>query len=239
MEAKPFIKEIILDREKIPNTQVYPYTIPALKNFESLRFHPDVTFIVGENGSGKSTLVEAIALSQGFGFDGGTKGVQYDPGEQATDLHLHLKSVKSFSKPDNYYFLRAETFYKVASYLAEIDPGRKYGEHLHEFSHGEAFMKTLEKLGKKGLYIFDEPEAALSPSRQLAALAKINELAQHSNCQFIIATHSPILLAYPHSTIYRLDETGIKNVRYEETEHFLVTKEFLNNYKNVLRDLLR
>lgn len=239
MEAKPFLREIILDREKIFNKQVYPYAIPALKNFESLRFHPDVTFIVGENGSGKSTLIEAIALSQGFGFDGGTKGVQYDPGEKTTDLHRHLKSVKSFSKPDNYYFLRAETFYKVASYLAEIDPDREFGDPLHEFSHGEAFMKTLDKLGKKGLYIFDEPEAALSPSRQLAALAKINELAQHRNCQFIIATHSPILLSYPHSAIYKLDDSGITRVQYEETEHFTVTKEFLNNYKLLLRDLLK
>ncbi|MDO8992256.1 MAG: AAA family ATPase, partial [Daejeonella sp.] len=179
------------------------------------------------------------ALSQGFGFDGGTKGVQYDPRETITDLHLHLKSIKSFSKPDNYYFLRAETFYKVASYLAEIDPDREYGDYLHEFSHGEAFMKTLDKLGSKGLYIFDEPEAALSPSRQLAALAMINELAQNKHSQFIIATHSPILLSYPSAVIFRLDENGITQVQYEETEQYLITKEFLNNYKNILGNLLK
>ncbi len=239
MEAKPFLKEIFLNNDSISNKAIYPYSIPALTNFKSLRFHPDVTFIVGENGSGKSTLIEAIALHMGFGFDGGTKGVQYDPREKASDLHLHLKSVKSFSRPNSYYFLRAETFYKVASYLAEIDPGKKFGEHLHEFSHGEAFMATLDKLGDKGLYIFDEPEAALSPSRQLAALAKIHELAESRRSQFIIATHSPILLSYPNATIYKLDEGGITHVQYEETEHYLVTREFLNNYKRVLRDLFR
>lgn len=239
MEAKPFLKEILLNTETIPDKSLYPYSIPALKNFESIRFHPDVTFIVGENGSGKSTLIEAIALHLGFGFDGGSKGVQYDPRERASDLHMHLKSVKSFSKPNSYYFLRAETFYKVASYLAEIDPDKEYGDHLHEFSHGEAFMTTLDKLGNKGLYIFDEPEAALSPSRQLAALAKIHELSESRNSQFIIATHSPILLSYPNATIYKLDEGGITQVQYEETEHYLVTREFLNNYKRVLGELLR
>lgn len=150
MEAKPFLKEIVLSTEKIADRGVYPFSIPALRNFGSLKFHPDVTFIVGENGSGKSTLIEAIALIQGFGFDGGTKGVQYDPREKASDLHFHLKAIKSFSKPNNYYFLRAETFYKVASYLAEIDPDREYGDYLHEFSHGVAFMKTLDRLGNKG-----------------------------------------------------------------------------------------
>lgn len=151
MQAKPFLKEILLNSESVPNKNIDPYSIPALRNFESIRFHPDVTLIVGENGSGKSTLIEAIALSQGLGFDGGSKMVQYDPGEKASDLHLHLKSVKSFSKPNSYYFLRAETFYKVASYLAQIDPGKAYGHHLQEFSHGEAFMATLDKLGDKGL----------------------------------------------------------------------------------------
>lgn len=239
MEAKPFLKQIRLSTANIADKNIYPFSIPAFKDFDEMRFHPDVTFIVGENGSGKSTLVEAIALSQGFGFDGGSRAVHYDPGEKASELHLHLKSAKSFSKPDSYYFLRAETFYKVASYLAEIDPGKEFGEHLHEYSHGEAFMATLDKLGSKGLYIFDEPEAALSPSRQLAALAKIHELAVRKNSQFIIATHSPILLSYPFATIYRLDDSGITEVQYEETEHYLVTREYLNNYNSILRELLK
>lgn len=239
MEAKPYLKEIILDRAGIQNHESYPFNIDSLRSFASLSFHPHVTFLTGENGSGKSTLIEAIALSLGFGFEGGTKSVHYNTSEYPSELFKYLKTVKSFKKPRDYYFLRAETFYKVASYADKTNYIASYGGSLHEKSHGEAFMAMLmNKLKGTGLYIFDEPEAALSPSRQLAALSRIHQLAVNCHSQFIIATHSPILLSYPYATIYNLDHDGIRKLDYQQTEQFLITKEFLNNYEVILKDLL-
>ena len=241
MEAKPYLKEIVLKRDLITSFEEYPFHIPAIKSLSSLEFHADVTFIVGENGSGKSTLIEAIALNLGFGIEGGTKNVQFQTHNNASPLFNYLTGVKSFRKPSDYYFLRAESFYNVATYMEEVGYLKSYGNDgkpLHQYSHGEAFMTTLtNKLKGNGLYIFDEPEAALSPSRQLAALSLIDKLV-NENSQFIIATHSPILLAYPNATIYQLDDTGIKQVNYEETEHYMVTKYFLNNHQEMTRILL-
>lgn len=239
MEAKPYLKEIILKREDVPSFDAYPFNIPALINFQSLKFHPDVTFVIGENGSGKSTLIEAIALSLGFGIEGGTKNVHVKTHDNASPLHKYIQGIKSFRKPSDYYFLRAESFYNVATYMGEIYSEQVklsagYGDKLlHQYSHGEAFMAALtHKFQGNGLYIFDEPEAALSPTRQLAALSRINQLVGNHS-QFIIATHSPILLSYPNATIYQLDENGIKQVKYEETEHYMVTKYFLNHYQEM------
>jgi predicted ATPase len=239
MEAKPYLQEICLQRDIVPSFDLYPFNIPAVANLSTLKFHADVTFIVGENGAGKSTLIEAIALSLGFGIEGGTKNVQFQTHNNGSQLFKYLKTVKSFKKPSDYYFLRAESFYNVATYMEEVDYLVEYGKKsLHTQSHGESFMAALSlKLKGKGLYIFDEPEAALSPSRQLEALAIINKLVtEHS--QFIIATHSPILLAYPNATIYQLDESGIKKVKYEDTEHYMVTKYFLNNHDEIMKVIL-
>jgi predicted ATPase len=239
MQAKPYLKEIILIRDYNLDQNVYPLNIRSLNFLESMSFHPDVTFIIGENGSGKSTLIEAIALSLGFGFEGGTKNVHYQTAESASLLHKYIKLVKSFKKPKDYFFLRAETFYKVASYADETNYIKGYGGSLHEKSHGEAFMALLtKKMTGNGLYLFDEPEAALSVGRQLAALARIHQLAVEGCSQFIICTHSPILLSYPNATIYQLSDDGIKLVDYQQTEQFMVTKEFLNNHENILKRLL-
>ncbi|MGF7040380.1 AAA family ATPase [Mucilaginibacter lappiensis] len=243
MEARPYLKEIILKRDLITSFEEYPFHIPAIKSLSSLAFHPDVTFIVGENGSGKSTLIEAIALNLGFAIEGGTKNVQFQTHNNASALFKYLTGVKSFRKPSDYYFLRAESFYNVATYMETETPEYlgSYGNNgkpLHQYSHGEAFMTTLtNKLKGNGLYIFDEPEAALSPARQLAALSLIGRLV-NENSQFIVATHSPILLAYPNAIIYQLDDAGIKQVNYEETEHYMVTKYFLNNHQEMTRILL-
>lgn len=238
MNAKPYLQRINFKRELITSFEEYPFNIPSINSLFSMDFHPDVTFIVGENGAGKSTLIEGIALSLGFGIEGGTKNVTYRTHNNASSLFKYLTTVKSFKKPNDSYFLRAESFYNVATYMDEVGYLKNYGvSSLHECSHGEAFMATLtNKLKGTGLYIFDEPEAALSPTRQLAALSAINDLVI-KNSQFIIATHSPILLAYPNAKIYQLDDSGIKSIKYEETEHFMVTKYFLNNHKEMTETL--
>jgi predicted ATPase len=241
MRPKPFLREISINQSEIEDRSIYPFQIPAIKNLEVLEFHEDITFLVGENGSGKSTLIEAIAVGLGFSPEGGTKNVRLETHQNTSVLHEHLKFVHSYKKPSDYYFLRAESFYNLATYVEEIDFRIGYesygGKSLHAQSHGEAFFSTLNyKLRGNGLYIFDEPEAALSPQRQLAALAIIDRLVKKES-QFIIATHSPILLAYPNAKIYQLDENGVNEIAYEDTKTFSITKNFLNNYKTTLRNL--
>lgn len=240
MEAKPYLRSISLKRDIISSFNDYPFSIPVVKELDTIEFHPDVTFLVGENGSGKSTLIEAIAMALGFGAEGGTKNVQFRSTNDTSPLHQFLRIARSFARPRDYYFLRAESFYNVATYMDDVGYLRGYGDKsLHARSHGEAFLATLSgKLKGEGLYVFDEPEAALSPTRQLAALRVIHQLVQ-ANSQFIIATHSPILLSYPSAAILLLDQTGLSSVRYEDTEHYEVTRDFLNNYTATLHHLLR
>jgi predicted ATPase len=212
----------------------YPYNIAAVRELGHLAFHPDVTFFVGENGAGKSTVLEAIAVALGFGQEGGTKNVQMRTTDSVSSLHQDLRMVRGFRQPKDGYFLRAESFFNVATYMQELG----YGPSLHARSHGEAFMTLLtDKFRGNGLYLLDEPEAALSPSRQMAALCAIHELVREQS-QFIIATHSPILLAYPGAKILRFGENGIDEVQYEDTEHFAVTRDFLNHYPRRLQQLL-
>lgn len=236
---KPFLRSISLKRDRIESYDDYPFSIPAVRELDFLDFHRDVTFLIGENGAGKSTLIEAIALALGFGAEGGTKNVQIKTADDVSPLHQYLGLVRGLARPRDGYFLRAESFYNVATYMDEVGYLGGYGnKSLHARSHGEAFMSTLtEKLRGDGLYIFDEPEAALSPTRQLATLATIHDLVK-DNSQLIIATHSPILLAYPHAKIVLLDGSGLSEVKYEDTEHYAVTREFLNNYKGMLHHLL-
>lgn len=239
MKEKPFLRSVSLNRRSIPDADAYPFNIPAIQALHTITFHEDVTFLVGENGTGKSTLIEAIALKMGFGAEGGTRNVRFATAETTSQLYHHLDVVKSFRPPTDYYFLRAESFYNVASYMEETGYLHGYGgKSLHAQSHGESFMATINnKLQGHGLYIFDEPEAALSPTRQLSALVAIHALVQQSS-QFIIATHSPILLAYPRAKILMLSEDGIEEVKYEETEHYKVTKQFLDDPGRMLGLLL-
>jgi predicted ATPase len=175
----------------------------------------------------------------GFGPAGGTRNVQMATVDPDSGLARHLKPVKSYKTPQDYYFLRAESFYNVATYMDDTGYLGGYGgKSLHGRSHGEAFIATLTlKLRGRGLYLFDEPEAALSPTRQMAALAAIHALVQKDS-QFIIATHSPILLAYPQAKILHLNDDGISEVAYEATEHYAVTRRFLTDHKRIVQELL-
>lgn len=246
LDPLPYLREVSLKREQIGSFKAYPFSIPAVRELDALEFHPKVTFLVGENGAGKSTLLEAVAVAWGFNPEGGTANFNFSTRASHSDLSRNLKLVKSFRKPKDGFFLRAESFFNVATTIEQLDEGPggppirdSYGDRaLHEQSHGESFLALMvNRFGGKGLYILDEPEAALSPSRQLAVLRRIHDLVQNDS-QFIIATHSPILMAYPQSKIYLLDGTGFSEVRYEDTEHYAITREFLNNPGRMLDHLL-
>jgi len=238
-QAKPYLREIHLKRELVESFDDYPFCIPSVRELDRLEFHADVTFFVGENGSGKSTLLEAIAVALGFNAEGGNKNSLFNTVRTHSPLHEQLKVVRSFKKPRDGYFLRAESFYNLATYMDEVGYLDGYGgKSLHQQSHGESFMATLlNKLRGDGLYLMDEPEAALSPARQLAALSAIHQLVEQRS-QFIIATHSPILLAYPRATIYQFGEDGIQQVAYEDTEHYAITRDFLNRHQQMLELLM-
>jgi len=241
-----YIRSVELLRDKIPSFKEYPFFLDAVRNLSNLKFHPGVTFIIGENGTGKSTVLEAIATAYGFNPEGGTKNFNFSTMDTHSDLHNYIRLVKGVSKPKDGFFLRAESFYNVATNIDELDketagpPLINYygGKSLHQQSHGESFLALLiNKFRGKGIYILDEPEAALSPTRQMTMISRINELVQEGS-QFIIATHSPIIMAYPDAVIYEIKE-GFQTVRYEETEHYQVSRNFLNNTQKMLDILMK
>lgn len=240
-----YIRSVELQRNKIANFGRYPFCLTAIRNLYNLEFHPKVTFIVGENGTGKSTILEAIATAYGFNPEGGTKNFNFSSMDTHSDLHNYLRLVKGVSKPKDGFFLRAESFYNVATNIDELDKGGGgpkiidyYGGHsLHAQSHGESFLALfINKFRGRGMYILDEPEAALSPTRQMTIVSRIHELVEQGS-QFIIATHSPIIMAYPNAIIYEIKE-GFKIVKYEETEHYQVMRDFLNNTQKMLNILM-
>lgn len=230
---------IALKDEKIESFDIYPFSLPVVRNLERTLLHPHVTYIVGENGSGKSTLLEALAITQGFNPEGGTVNFNFATRPSHSDLHEYLRIAKSGKRAQNGFFLRAESFFNVATAIDEIGVTNSYGgKSLHEQSHGEAFFSLMKhRFGADGLYILDEPEAALSPNRQMSMLTLIHDLIKQGS-QFIISTHSPILLSYPNATIYEIGEKGLQQVAYEESETFQVSKRFINEYEKMLDVLL-
>lgn len=234
-----YVREIRLDLP--PNMRGYPFDIPAvgcLRESGSLQFEKPVTFFVGENGTGKSTLVEAIAVAMGFNAEGGSRDHFFSTQQTHSSLHTYLRPVKTIT-PEDGFFLRAESFYNTASYLEENGNLRRYGGiSLHNQSHGEAFLSLVtNRFGGNGLYILDEPESALSPQRLLSLLVAMDNLVK-KNSQFIIATHSPILMAYPNAEILQFSEQGIRRVDYRETEHYQITKQFLDDPGRMMKYLL-
>jgi predicted ATPase len=238
-DAKPYLQRAAFKPDAVLDFDAWPLTIPAVREIERIEFHPDVTFFVGENGSGKSTILEALAIALGFGPEGGTRNVRFSTVDSVSPLHQLLRLSRGSRKPKDHYFLRAESFFNVATYMDEVgDPGTYGPRTLHKASHGESFMAVLlHKLRGQGLYLMDEPEAALSPARQMAALAAIHQLVRDGS-QFVIATHSPILLAYPGARILQFDGAGITEVRYEDTEHYAITRDFLDHYPRRIAQLL-
>lgn len=234
-----FVRQIMVRQDQRAELHdSYVFSIPAIQSFTKLDLNKKVTFFVGENGSGKSTLLEAIAVACGFNAEGGSKNFRFSSRSTHSGLHEYLRVVKGIPYAKDGFFLRAESFYNVASYVDELGVDDSYGgKSLHEQSHGESFLALVKnRFWGSGLYILDEPEAALSPARQLALLVLLHDLAQE-NSQFIIATHSPILMAYPDADIFLLDEEGIQKTQYQQTEHYFITKRFLNDPQGMIREL--
>jgi len=239
MLSSQYLIDLTLNRSEIASFDEYPFNLDAMRNFSRLKLHPKVTYFIGENGSGKSTLLEAIAVALGFNPEGGTKNFNFETKQSEYELSKYLWVTKSHLQPRDGFFLRAESFFNVATQIDELDLKGWYGgKSLHEQSHGESFLTLMTtRFRGDGIYILDEPEAALSPQRQLAILSRIHDLVRDSS-QFIIATHSPILMAYPDATIYQCGPDGINETTYEETEHYQVTRDFLMNRERMLKILL-
>ncbi len=245
--SEHYVLEIKLRRDKVPAFDRFPFSLPAISTLDALKLHPKVTFIVGENGSGKSTLLEATAIAFGLNPEGGTKNFRFSTRASHSSLHECLRLVKSAQRAKDSFFLRAESFFNVATEIENLDaepaPGPpvidSYGGHsLHEQSHGESFFALMNnRFGGKGFYILDEPEAALSPARQLAMLRRLHALVQDKS-QFVVATHSPILMAYPDAWIYQITPRGFQRVTLQETDHFVVARRFLNDPEGQVARLL-
>ena len=225
--ARPFLRRITLRTESVDATR-YPFDVAAFRGGIDLELRSNVTFFVGENGSGKSTLLEAVAKSCGFNAEGGGRDHQFQTREDAVDLAGALRLSWSPKVSDG-FFMRAESFFNLATYLDQVSTlGRYGGRPLHEQSHGESFLSLFVNRFDRGIYVLDEPEAALSPQRQLSFLKVVHDLESRGRAQFLIASHSPILLAYPGATLLSLDAGAIQEIRYQETEHYRLTKAFLD-----------
>lgn len=253
MTNGPMLDKIYFDLEDVDRSK-YPFSLLILQGIEEILFSTQVTFFVGENGTGKSTILETIAALAGFGPEGGSRNMSFSTSEAYFNDEVKILAQHSRAswrkKPinGNGYFFRAESFFNIANhvdYLAKEGGQGSYaayapygGKSLHQQSHGESFLSFFaNRVSAGGFFVFDEPEAALSPQRQLSLLSLIHDLCKHPDSQFIIATHSPILLAYPGATIYSCDGGSFGKIEYKDTPHYDITKHFLDNPEQYLKRL--
>jgi predicted ATPase len=240
-----FVRSVVFEREGLDDLDGYPFSIPAVRSLTTLALHPRVTLFAGENGSGKSTLVEAIAIAAGLSPEGGSRNMSLATRASHSQLHEHLRLPRGTRTPSDGFFLRAESVFNVATHIEALEKERagliesSYGGvSLHEQSHGESFLSlVVHRFFGPGFYVLDEPEAALSVQGQLALIARMHELVTNGS-QFVISTHSPILLAYPDARIYSLSESGIEAIAYDETDAVVLTRSFLADRERFLRHLL-
>lgn len=235
----PYLQEIRMDQ--VPDREEYPFNIPSIRFIREkggLTFPKPVTFFVGENGTGKSTLLEAIAVAMGYNAEGGSGDFSFSTRDTHADLYRYIDVCRT-EWPEDGFFLRAESFYNTASYLDETSNLRRYGgRSFHEQSHGESFFSLIaNRFEGNGLYLLDEPEAALSPQRLLSLLVLVDDLVK-ANSQFIISTHSPILMAYPHARIIEFSDRGLQEVAFRETAHYKLTKQFIDQPERMIQYLL-
>ena len=234
--SEPFVRAV----EVVEHGDGYPWDLPAVAALrERLELHPKVTYLVGENGSGKSTLLEAFAVAAGMNPEGGSSQARFSTRDSHSPLAEALRLVRGTRRPRTDFFLRAESLFTVATYVDEVAATKSYGgRSLHEQSHGESFLAVVvDRFGPDGLYVLDEPEAALSAQNCLTLLRRIHELVEQGS-QFVVATHSPLVLAYPEATILRCSEGGLEPVAYDDAEPVVLTRSFLDAPERFLRALM-
>jgi predicted ATPase len=243
--AGPLVRTLVVKRDQIEDPDAYPFSIPALRDLEELALDPMVTFFVGENGSGKSTLIEAIAIAAKLNPEGGSRFLRMSTHESQSPLHKYLRLIKGTRRIRDGFFLRAESFFNVATRLEQMQReeggsnalGPYGGKSLHAQSHGESFLALItNRFGPDSFFVLDEPEAALSLRGQLALMRRMHDLVAQGS-QFVISTHSPVLLGYPDATIYALSADGLAKTTYEESENYTLTRSFLDDRDQFLRHL--
>ncbi len=244
-EREGFVRMVeLVDQPEGAGRNGFPWTLPAVASLaDGLPLDPAVTYLVGENGSGKSTLIEAFAVAAGLNPEGGSRNFSHITRASHSELWGALRLIRGERRPKTDFFLRAESFFTAATYLESLPQQKRAlapygGKSLHEQSHGESFLALiLNRFGPDGLYFLDEPEAALSAQNCLTCLRRMHELVEKGS-QFVIATHSPILLAYPGATIYECSSQGLQRIKYEEADSVRLTRSFLESPERLLDQLL-